>query len=581
MSNWAAFMANSGGGKKAANSKPPARQTHVTQPSTEPPPLPTAARSSTPAEKHATVVLDIVDMRPRTHSDVAICTSSTPTVHTGSTSAWLEAAQLRAVQELGDLFRERCDALGGRKHFAHFETWLWAARGESSQLSEVVPPIPSPRPGSSARAELIRKLLLAGQSEAKATATCDALDARCASLLARAQQAAGSNATPSPRPRARLVDGDASVDMGQGGGSKGTGSGKKKRKRSDGERVAGGSEGPAQGQDEPRGGDGGEVRRVRLVCGEMAVWVTQHHLDKLRQLFAASRAASAATAGPVRAASSPAPSTGGADASQLSKRELKKQRKLQAAAAATGGDAAVAGGGAPTAVRLPGTSPSSGDDDAAFVDAAFGVLARLMCLQGGHDNAGGMQGACPPAVFDALRSDFGVTMECFASPVNARFPRFCSAAADVDGPFGSRGSFFAFQPQSGAFLANPPFEPGIVSQMARHMEALLDCADASGAVLLFVVVIPSWPDQPCWQALQGSAHCTATLRLPKSKHAYLDGGQHHGRRAVPLRLSNHDSSVFFLMSSQAHAMSPLNFNKERRLREAFTGGIKILGALHK
>eukprot|EP00966_Prymnesium_polylepis_P108069 2502730-Prymnesium_polylepis.1 len=48
-----------------------------------------------------------------------------------------------------------------------------------------------------------------------------------------------------------------------------------------------------------------------------------------------------------------------------------------------------------------------------------------------------MQAACPPALFDALRGTLGVTAELFASPLNARFPRFCSAAADVDAPFGA------------------------------------------------------------------------------------------------------------------------------------------------
>ena len=81
--------------------------------------------------------------------------------------------------------------------------------------------------------------------------------------------------------------------------------------------------------------------------------------------------------------------------------------------------------------------------------------------------------------------------------------------------------------------------------------------------------------------MQTSPHASAVYRLPSSKHAYLDGGQHHGRRARPMRLSNHDSSVFVLMSTRAAALAPPNFARERRLREAFVGGFKILGALHK
>ena len=577
MSNWAAFMAKASGGRKPDKPKSPAvRPQPITKPllpTAAPAPVPAAINS--PTETTEKTALDLLDLRTRTSADVAI-RSSTPPSAAASTPAWVEAARLQAVRELGDLFRKQCDALGGRKHFAHFETWLWAARGESGQLDGVVPPIPVPHPGSSARAELIRKLLRAGQSEANATTTCDALDARCALLLARVHKAAGSTTDSSPRPRARLVDGGgASAEPGEGVGSA---SGKKKRKRSDGDGTAASEPGGQRQDPSGSGEEEGEVRRVRLACGGVEVLVTEHHLDKLRQLFSWSRAAAATAAGgaavsSAQAASAPQSNVGVA---QLSKRELKQQRKQQRAAAAVAGEGAMAPAGG-----VPSDEALAGHDEAAFVDAAFGVLTRLMCLQGGHDNAGGMQGACPPGVFDALRADFGVTMECFASPLNARFPRFCSAAADVDAAFGSRGSFFSFRPESGAFLANPPFEPGIVSRMAQHMGGLLESADAGGGVLLFVVVIPAWPDQPCWQALKGSAHCTATLRLPKSKHAYLDGGQHHGRRAVPLRLSNHDSSVFFLMSSKASALSPLNFNKERRLREAFTGGLKVQGALHK
>jgi hypothetical protein len=55
----------------------------------------------------------------------------------------------------------------------------------------------------------------------------------------------------------------------------------------------------------------------------------------------------------------------------------------------------------------------------------------------------------------------GVTMECFASPLNCRYAAFCSAFQDTDGAFGSVGSFFNFRPRTGAFQANPPFVPEV------------------------------------------------------------------------------------------------------------------------
>ena len=58
----------------------------------------------------------------------------------------------------------------------------------------------------------------------------------------------------------------------------------------------------------------------------------------------------------------------------------------------------------------------------------------------------------------------GVNMECFASPLNSRYARFCSAFPDTDAAFGSRGSFFHFRPTHGSFQANPPFVPEVISR---------------------------------------------------------------------------------------------------------------------
>ena len=58
-----------------------------------------------------------------------------------------------------------------------------------------------------------------------------------------------------------------------------------------------------------------------------------------------------------------------------------------------------------------------------------------------------------------LREDLGVSSELFASPLNCRFPRFCSAAVDADEPFGSVGSFFDCDLRSGARRAASPPPP--------------------------------------------------------------------------------------------------------------------------
>lgn len=49
------------------------------------------------------------------------------------------------------------------------------------------------------------------------------------------------------------------------------------------------------------------------------------------------------------------------------------------------------------------------------------------------------QGALPLTVLECLNRHFGVTLECFASPLNCYFRQYCSAFPDIDSYFGSRG----------------------------------------------------------------------------------------------------------------------------------------------
>lgn len=61
----------------------------------------------------------------------------------------------------------------------------------------------------------------------------------------------------------------------------------------------------------------------------------------------------------------------------------------------------------------------------------------------------GEQAALNEECFDVLLKEFDCKMECFASPLNCRYSRFCSAFLDTDCAFGSVGSFFDFSPRSG------------------------------------------------------------------------------------------------------------------------------------
>lgn len=62
----------------------------------------------------------------------------------------------------------------------------------------------------------------------------------------------------------------------------------------------------------------------------------------------------------------------------------------------------------------------------------------------GTSNAGSAEGAqnqggLPVTVMECLHRQFGVSFECFGSPLNCYFRQYCSAFPDIDSYFGSRG----------------------------------------------------------------------------------------------------------------------------------------------
>ncbi|EOD09011.1 hypothetical protein EMIHUDRAFT_422415 [Emiliania huxleyi CCMP1516] len=296
----------------------------------------------------------------------------------------------------------------------------------------------------------------------------------------------------------------------------------------------------------PPAAEASTALRRKLVCAGMseeAALAATAALEQRAKALAGRLACARAAAGPQQAASEVRLSGSGSGGtvtlscggeSVVCKRShLEKLRALLRSGDA--GDAAAASG-----ERL-------------FERRAYCVLARVLALQGGEPRAGGMQAAVGYRVFDALARHHGAAFELFASPLNARFSSFCSAAPDVDRAFGSVGSFFSpsLDPllASGAFQANPPYDPPLVAAMGERMHALLASADARRDALTFIVIIPHWQDKPCWRALEQSCRCSAHLRLPQAEHGFFEGGQHY--RPALWRAANHDTSLFFLQSAAA------------------------------
>nr|CAG4646088.1 EOG090X02BU [Macrothrix elegans] len=162
-----------------------------------------------------------------------------------------------------------------------------------------------------------------------------------------------------------------------------------------------------------------------------------------------------------------------------------------------------------------------------FLPRVWCLLKRYNSYMGPSSASEGQttQGALPLTVFEALNKHFGVTFECFASPLNCYFRQFASAFPDTDGYFGSRGPILDFKPVSGSFEANPPFCEELMDSMVTHFERLL--AD-SNEPLSFIIFIPEWrdPAPPVLKRLEESNWKRRQVVVPTFEHEYRHGFQH-------------------------------------------------------
>ncbi|KAF6254202.1 phosphorylated CTD interacting factor 1 WW domain-containing protein [Scenedesmus sp. NREL 46B-D3] len=203
----------------------------------------------------------------------------------------------------------------------------------------------------------------------------------------------------------------------------------------------------------------------------------------------------------------------------------------------------------------------AGAERAALHQRLFALLLRYKSIQG-H----GFQAAAGPPVFEVLRRQMALGCECFASPLNAHFSRYGSAFPDVDGPFGSAGSFFRMRPKHGSFEANPPFVPALLTATAQHVLALLQQAEAARTALSFCVLVPGWQEVAGWQMMSSSSHLRRSLVVAAADHGYCDGASHQRRDLY--RQSPYDSAILFLQTTAAAAKWPVSDSLIQQLQAA-------------
>ena len=178
------------------------------------------------------------------------------------------------------------------------------------------------------------------------------------------------------------------------------------------------------------------------------------------------------------------------------------------------------------------SSTSLASHEAAFHSALFALLARYDMLEGA-----GLQSSLNEHVFDVLLSKFDCKTECFASPFNCRYERYCSAFPDTDMAFGSLGSFFEFDfqalPNGGCFQANPPFVADFIVRMYKRIEKILANNNETTVPLMFIIFIPAWKETNGWNALNTSSFLSKHIFLSQKDdpHFYCEGTQHRRSKA--------------------------------------------------
>ena len=193
--------------------------------------------------------------------------------------------------------------------------------------------------------------------------------------------------------------------------------------------------------------------------------------------------------------------------------------------------------------------------------------------------------AFPKAGFEALGELFGAQAECFASPLNCTFNKFCSVAFDTDRHFGSCGSFWKFQghakdcwkvglaiDRGGSYEANPPFVEEVMENMARRIINLLEDHERKGSPLSFAVIVPGWDDDDCrsFHLMKDSTFNRGPrknyyLILERSRHKYRPGMQHRMKHEE--QVSNCKTFLFFLQNELGTKKWPVTKERLRQLQD--------------
>nr|CAH7716933.1 unnamed protein product [Callosobruchus chinensis] len=213
-----------------------------------------------------------------------------------------------------------------------------------------------------------------------------------------------------------------------------------------------------------------------------------------------------------------------------------------------------------------------------FIPRVWCVLKRYATFMGVYPSSSTSsadshetQRALPVAAQECLNRAFGVTFECFASPLNCYFRQYCSAFADCDSYFGSRGSFLKLKAVSGSFICNPPYCEELMEASVNHMERLLS---DSPEPLSFVVLVPDYrePTPAALLRLESSQFKRKQVTIPAYEHEFRHGFQHVLNKTELNVRSPHGTVIVWLQNPSGLQRWEPTEDRVQALLEAFRPG---------
>ena len=127
---------------------------------------------------------------------------------------------------------------------------------------------------------------------------------------------------------------------------------------------------------------------------------------------------------------------------------------------------------------------TSKEDKISFHNKIFCLLLRYKTLMGNSH-----QFAMNTDFKDALRKQYNINMECFASSINVHYDKYCSMFYDIEKDFGSYGNFYLIKYIKGFYIANPPYENYMLELMVQKF---IDSCKESKEPLSISFGMPNW-----------------------------------------------------------------------------------------